>query len=98
MTHIINGFLTDNHTDGDGIITINDDVKVMKLTAELIQTDKSTDFDCMVSELLESDEVEAYCKTLILQKLGNLVVDNMACDKLAASILTECIDRLLRAG
>ena len=98
MTHIIDGFLTDNHTDGEGHIEISDDIKVLKLTAELIKTDKPTDFDCMVSEMLESDEIKQYCINLISQDIVETVHDNLACDDKAEAILNETIDRLLRAG
>jgi len=98
MTHIIDGFLTDNHTDGEGHIEISDDIKVLKLTAELIKTDKPTDFDCMKSEILELDAMEELAEALAEQQIDKCIQILVTLTDASETILTETIDRLLRAN
>jgi hypothetical protein len=91
-------FLTENHTDGNGAIEVSDSIEVLKLTAEIIKSDSEIDFECMVSELLESDEIRKFCESVILQDIAEAIQDTTTCDDKAESILNETIDRILRTG
>ena len=95
---MLNQFLTDNHTDGDGVIQISDSIEVLKNTASLIKEDKRTDFDCMKSEILELDAMSELAEALASQQIDKAIQVLVTLTDASETILTETIDRLLRAG
>lgn len=95
---MLNSFLTDNHTDGEGSIMISDDIETLKNTASLIKEDSEIDFDGMKSEILELDAMEELAEALAGQRVDKAIQIMVDLTGSAETILTETIDRLLRAG
>jgi len=91
-------FLKEKHTDGQGSIMIDDSPETLKLTAELIRDDSEIDFECIVSQLLESDEIREFCESIAVQNIAESIHKTVACDAKAESLIKETVDRLLRAG
>lgn len=94
---MLNKFLKDFHTDGQGLIMINDSKATLIMTMDLIREDAEGDYECMVNQLDESDE-----KLSLLQSMINGHEDDqLKCladlNALSNKIKTETIDRLLRA-
>ena len=56
---MLNEYLTDEHTDGEGHIEINEDIEILRNTASLIKEDSEIDFECMKNEILELKEMES---------------------------------------
>jgi len=94
---MLNKFLKDFHTDGQGSIMINESLDTLRMTVDLIREDSSTDYDCMVEQLLESDEVRSFCQCLVNQRINDALKCVIDADDLSGKNLTETIDRLLRA-
>ena len=95
---MLNQFLTDNHTDGEGSIMINDEIQVLKNTASLIKSDSETDFACMKSQILELDAMEQLAEALAGQRVDKAIQILTELTDTAEHILTATIDELLRKG
>lgn len=89
--------LKEKHTDGQETIMIDDSSITLKLTAELIEEDCEIDFECMLSELLESDEIREFCVEMIKHNIAEGVHKELAVEEKAKSILIETIVRLIEA-
>lgn len=95
---MLSQFLTDFHTDGEGSIMINDSEAILRMTIDLIREEASTDYDCMVSEVIESDEAESLCQSMINGREDDQLKCLADLKALSDKIKIETIDRLLRAG
>jgi len=94
---MLNSFLLEKHTDGEGTIMIDDSAETLKLTASLIKEDAEIDFECMVSQVLESGEIREYCEALILQDVAESVHKNIIAEEKATRLLKELIESKLRS-
>ena len=90
-------FLKEFHTDGQGSIMISDSLVTLRMTADLIREDSSIDYDCMVEQLLESDEIKSFCESLVNQRIDDALKCVVDADDLSEKNLIETIERLLRA-
>lgn len=90
--------LIENHTIDGGHVRIDDSSEVLDLTVSLIESDAETDFDCMVEQLRESDELTTFLKGKVRRSVVDGVMGHLELETLAEKNLTETIDRLLRAG
>ena len=95
---MLNQFLTDHHTDGEGSIMINDEIQVLKNTASLIKSDSEIDFECMKNQILELDAMEQLAEALAGQRVDKAIQILTELTDTAEQILTATIDQLLRVG
>lgn len=95
---MLNQFLTDHHTDGEGSIMISDDIQVLKNTASLIKEDSEIDFACMKSQILELDAMEELAEALAGQRVDKAIQILTELTDTSEQILTATIDQLLRVG
>jgi hypothetical protein len=90
--------LIENHTiDGDHI-RVDDSQEVLDLTAGLIEDDSETDFDCMVEQLRESDELTDLLKGMVRRSAVDSILKILEIETLSEKNLIETINRLLRAN
>lgn len=94
---MLKDFIKDFHTDGQGSIIINDSLPTLRMTADLIRDDSEGDYECMVEQLLESDEVRSFCECLVNQRIDDALKCVIDVEALSEKNLIETIDRLLRA-
>ena len=92
---MLNSFLLEKHTDGQETTMIDDSAETLKLTASLIKEDAEIDFECMVSQMLESDEIKEYCEALIMQDIAESVYKNIVAEEKATQLLKELIQAKL---
>jgi len=93
---MLNQFLTDHHTDGEGSIMISDDIQVLKNTADLIKSDSEIDFECMKNQILELDAMEQLAEALAGQRIDKAIQILTEIADTSEQILTATIDQLLR--
>lgn len=96
MNDVLLNHLKNRHSD-DGYIVIDDSREVLDLTAELISTDAETDFDCMIDQLRESDELTTFLTNMVKRITVDVVVSHIDLENLAESNLKELIESKLRA-
>ncbi len=95
---MLNQFLNDNHTDGEGSIMISDDIQVLKNTASLIKEDSEIDFACMKTQILELKAMEQLAEALAGQRIDKAIQILTELADTSEQILTATIDQLLRVG
>ena len=94
---MLDSFIDEFHTDGQGSIMIDDSEVTLRMTIDLIKDDASTDYDCMISEVIESDEAESLCQSMISGREDDQLKCLADLKAFSDKIKVETIDRLLRA-
>ena len=97
-TRFLETHLSDNHTDGEGHIMIDDSSETLDMTASIIREDSPIDYEIMVDELLESDEFRSLAESFVNRIIVDVVTCHLDIEKLAENNLVELIDLKLRAG
>lgn len=94
---MLNSLLKEKHSDGQGTIMIDSSSVTLDLTASLIEEDDSTNHDFMVDQLLESDELRVFCRSMVGRKVMDVVISHLEIEKLAEKNLIELIESKLRS-
>ena len=97
MNPVLLKHLIESHSN-DGYIKVYDSTAVLDLTASMIEQDPEIDFDCMVEQLRESDELTYFLKGMVRRSTVDSVLGHLDMELVVKNNLTETIDRLLRAG
>lgn len=94
---MINDYLKATHTDEQQSIMIDNSDDTLDLSVEIIKQDAETDFDCMVEQLRESDEITNFITSIVGRSRPDAVIGHLALDALAEKNLIELIELKLRS-
>lgn len=77
---MLNEHLKEKHTDGDGLIMVDDSLKALRETIAIIKEEADIDYDDMVMQVLELDQTRALAEAVltldmveILKEIGTLI-------------------------